>query len=56
MKGLKPYRILSPFYYATAADPLANGLNWGHAAVLATLIALFAAVAWATFQRRDLAA
>lgn len=55
-KGLKPYRILSPFYYATAADPLANGLNWGHAAVLAALVALFAAVAWATFQRRDLAA
>lgn len=55
IKDLAPYRILSPFYYATGADPLANGLNWGHAAVLAGLIALCAAAAWVTFQRRDLA-
>lgn len=53
-KGLEPYRILSPFYYATGADPLANGLNWGNAGVLIGLSALFAAVAWVAFQQRDL--
>ncbi len=55
VKGLKPYRVLSPFYYATGADPLTNGLNWNHMAVLAALIAVFAAAAWVSFQRRDLA-
>ncbi len=55
VEGLKPYRVLSPFYYATGADPLANGLNWGHAAVLVALVVVFAAAAWLTFERRDLA-
>ncbi|PKO21209.1 MAG: hypothetical protein CVU38_15985 [Chloroflexi bacterium HGW-Chloroflexi-1] len=50
-----PYRKLSPFYYATAADPLTNGLNWGHVAVLMGLIAVFFATALFLFQRRDLA-
>lgn len=55
VEGLKPYRVLSPFYYATGADPLANGLNWGHAAVLAGAVVVCAIAAWAVFQRRDLA-
>ena len=55
VEELKPYRVLSPFYYATGADPLANGLNWGHVAMLVALILACAAAAWITFQRRDLA-
>ncbi len=54
IKDLEPYRILSPFYYATGADPLANGLNWGHVAVLVGLILVFAAGAIVAFERRDL--
>ncbi len=53
--GLEPYRKLSPFYYQSAADPLVNGLNWGHAAMLIVLVVIFGAVALASFQRRDLA-
>lgn len=55
IKDLEPYRVLSPFYYATGADALANGLNGGHVAVLVGLIGVFAVAGWALFQRRDLA-
>lgn len=55
IKDVEPYRALSPFYYATGADALANGLNWGHAAVLVGLIVACAVAGWAMFQRRDLA-
>jgi len=55
VKWLEPYRKLSPFYYYIGADPLANGLNLGHAAVLIGLTAVFLAVALFAFQRRDLA-
>jgi len=53
--ALEPYRILSPFHYATGADPLANGLNWVHTVVLAALVVVFAAAALFMFRRRDLA-
>ncbi len=52
---LEPYRVLSPFYYATASDPLVNGLHAGHTAVLAGLIVLLSAAAVVLFRRRDLA-
>ena len=44
----------TPFHYYTASDPLANGLDWGHAAVLAGLAAALIAVSMALFRRRDL--
>lgn len=52
---LGPFRKLSPFYYYISADPLTNGLNLGHAAVLSGLIVVLLAVALITFERRDLA-
>jgi ABC-2 type transport system permease protein len=52
---LEPYRKLSPFYYYIGADPLANGLNLGHVAVLLGLIVVLLAVALLAFQRRDVA-
>ena len=55
IEWLEPFRKLSPFYYYIAADPLNNGLNLGHVAILTGLIAVFLAVALITFQRRDLA-
>ncbi|HEY90640.1 MAG TPA: ABC transporter permease subunit [Dehalococcoidia bacterium] len=51
---LEPFRVLSPFYYYIGADPLKNGLNGLHAAVLAGIIAVFLTVAIATFRKRDL--
>jgi ABC-2 type transport system permease protein len=46
---------LSPFYYASGNDPLANGLSLGHAAVLLVVTAVLLALAVAAFDRRDLA-
>ncbi|MBL7120008.1 MAG: ABC transporter permease [Dehalococcoidia bacterium] len=51
---LEPYRILSPFYYYSAAQPLMNGLSLGHAGVLLGLIVLLLGAALIAFQRRDL--
>jgi ABC-2 type transport system permease protein len=51
--SLQPYRKLSLLYYYIGADPLRNGLNVGHAAVLAGVSALLLAVAMVVFQRRD---
>lgn len=45
---------LTPHHYFLGDDPLNNGLNWGHAAVLAGLaVALIGVAVW-TFDRRDL--
>jgi ABC-2 type transport system permease protein len=54
-EGVEPYLKLSPFYYYISADPLANGLNWGHAAVLIGLTVVLLAAALVAFERRDLA-
>jgi len=51
--GLEPYQKLSLLYYYIGADPLRNGLNVGHAAVLAGVTAVLLVVAILTFQRRD---
>ncbi|MFC1846914.1 ABC transporter permease subunit [Chloroflexota bacterium] len=52
---LEPFQIASPFYYYIDANPLANGLNLAHAAILIGLALLFLGVAIFTFERRDLA-
>jgi ABC-2 type transport system permease protein len=55
VEGLTPYRKLSPFYYYIGAEPLRNGLDLGHAAVLIGMIVVLLAVALIAFERRDLA-
>ena len=45
---------LSPFYYYLGSDPLNNGMDWGHAAVLAGATALLIGLSYPAFQRRDL--
>jgi ABC-2 type transport system permease protein len=52
---LRPYRLLSPFYYYGAHDPILHGLDPLHVAVLAGISILFAAAALVGFERRDLA-
>ncbi len=44
----------TPFYYYLTSDPLSNGMPWGHAAVLVTLIAGLVLLAVTLFERRDL--
>ena len=54
VEWLEPFRKFSPFYYYNSTDPLGNGLDFGHAAVLLGLTLVFLAVALVSFQRRDL--
>ena len=53
--SLETARLLSPFHYYMAAQPLANGLDPLHVAVLGGAIAALALASLVTFQRRDLA-
>jgi ABC-2 type transport system permease protein len=55
VEGLEPAEKLSPFYYYIGADPLTNGLDPAHAAVLIGWTAALLAVASVTFEGRDLA-
>jgi ABC-2 type transport system permease protein len=54
IEGLRPYRIVSPFYYYNGQAVLINGLVVSHALVLAGLTALFFAAALFLFSRRNL--
>jgi len=56
VEALKPFRKLSPFYYYWGAEPLRNGLDVGHALVLAAIPLVTFLVALIAFERRDLAA
>src|SRR5690606_35034787 len=51
---LRPTRWVSPFYYATGGNPLANGLPWWHLALLAAGAAGLLVAAVVLFERRDL--
>jgi ABC-2 type transport system permease protein len=52
--GLTWAKYLSPFYYYTSHQPLRNGAQWGHLAVLAALSVVLVGAAVAGFRRRDL--
>ena len=43
-----------PWYYFTSADPVSNGIDWGHFAVLAGSAAVFTVVGVVGVNRRDL--
>jgi ABC-2 type transport system permease protein len=45
---------LFPWYYFNGSDPLVNGINWAHVAVLVAGAAVLAAVALVGVNRRDL--
>jgi ABC-2 type transport system permease protein len=55
VEGLEVMEKVSPFYYYISGDPLANGLNLVHAAVLIALSSALLIAAIITFERRDLA-
>lgn len=54
LAGAEAWAKLSPFYLYGAAEPLANGANWGHLAILLAIAAVPIAAAFPLFQRRDL--
>lgn len=51
---LEPWRILSPHFHYIGYDPLTNGLDLGHAAVLAGTTAVLVVLSAIAFERRDL--
>lgn len=51
---MEPTKWASPFFYYNGATPLANGLNLAHASVLLATVLVLGAVAYFTFERRDL--
>jgi ABC-2 type transport system permease protein len=53
-EGLAGYARLSPFHYYLGSDPLVNGMQWGHAGLLAALTAVLIAASVVLFERRDL--
>ena len=55
VEGLEPVEKVFPFYYYIGADPLTNGLDLVHAAVLIGLTAVLLVIALVTFERRDIA-
>lgn len=44
----------SPFHYYLDNDPLHNGMDWGHAAVLVVICVLLVGASFPLFQRRDI--
>lgn len=50
----EPWAKLSPFNFYLGSDPLANGMAWGDAAVLAVTFVVLVAISIPLFQRRDL--
>ena len=53
-EGLEGLAEFTPFHYYLSSNPLMNGMDWGHAAVLATAFAVLVAIAVTLFDRRDL--
>jgi ABC-2 type transport system permease protein len=45
---------LSPFYYYQSSNPLVNGMNWTHGAILFVTFIGLIALSIPLFQRRDL--
>jgi ABC-2 type transport system permease protein len=44
----------SPFHYYLGSDPLSNGMDWGHGALLAALAASLIVLSVVLFHRRDI--
>ena len=53
-EALEPSQKLSPFYYYIGSDPLTNGLDPVHTAVLIAMVVVALVVALIGFERRDL--
>lgn len=54
IEGWEGLAKLFPWYYFTGSDPLLNGIDWVHLAILIGASALLFVVAWVGYNRRDL--
>jgi len=52
--ALAGWEWVSPFHFYIGNDPLANGMDWSHAAVLAAISVVLIGAAFVLFPRRDL--
>ncbi|MEX2555010.1 MAG: ABC transporter permease subunit [Actinomycetota bacterium] len=52
--GLRPYQVLSPFHYFFDAQPLRNGVDPVHAAILVAMTTVLFGVSLLLIDRRDL--
>jgi ABC-2 type transport system permease protein len=52
--NLTSYAKWSPYYYYSGSEPIINGLNLGHVAVLGIMAVVFFVLSIYLFQRRDL--
>jgi ABC-2 type transport system permease protein len=56
VEGLKAWRVISPHYHYIGYDPLANGLDAGHAVIRLVATGVVLGFAVLAFERRDLRA
>jgi ABC-2 type transport system permease protein len=54
VEWLRPFRVLSPFWYYTGHDPLHNGFHPIDPIALASISVVAVAIALVAFERRDL--
>ncbi len=54
IEGGEKWAKLFPWYYFSGSEPLYNGIEWGHVALLAGASVVFAVVGLVGFLRRDL--
>lgn len=52
--GLRPFRVLSPWYHALGIDPIASGFAVGHLALLGVIVGALTVGADYLYSRRDL--
>jgi len=52
--GYVTWGRISPFYWYGAVEPLRNGVDWGHVAILMAGTLVLLAVSFFLFARRDL--
>lgn len=55
VSGLRPIAKVSPFYLYSGNEPLRNGLSMAHVATLLIAALAWFAIAWVSFNRRDIA-
>ena len=54
IEGLGNWAKIFPWYYFSSSQPMLNGVNWGHIAVLGGVSVLLTVVAVVGVNRRDL--
>lgn len=54
IESLADWARIFPWYYFSGSNPVVNGLDWGHVAVMGGMVVAFSAIAFVGIVRRDL--